>query len=328
MWRGAIAFGLVTIPVRLYAATEEHDFRFHQVHRTDGGRIQYKRVCTACGKEVEFADIAKGYELEDGRMVLLDDKDFEALPITTDRAIDVLQFVNAGEVDPIFFQKSYYLEPDKAAIRPYVLLREALEQSGRVAIVKIAVRQRETLAMLRARQDVLVLHTMLWPDEIRKPSFGFLDQEVTVRPQEVQMATSLVESMVGPFTPEQLRDDYRDALQALIEAKAEGAELPKKPKRRAEGEVIDLMTALQRSVEQAQASREGAPRKRAGSTRTSSKARSAKTTAAAETTAAETTTKKAASARSNSTAQGSTSSTGGARGGRRTTARTGKRHSA
>jgi DNA end-binding protein Ku len=257
VWRGAISFGLVTIGVRLYTATEEHDFRFHQVHREDGGRIRYKRVCQVCGEEVAYADIAKGYELDDGRVVVLDAEDFDKLPINTDHAIDVVEFVPVEDVDPIYFQKSYYLEPDKAATRPYVLLRTALERSGQLAVVKITIRQRETLALLRAREDLLVMHTMLWPDEVRKPDFEFLDSDVEVRPQELKMASSLVESMAGSFDPGDFSDDYTEAMQKVIEAKAGGAELPERPEVEQAGEVIDLMTALERSVEQAKSARGG-----------------------------------------------------------------------
>jgi DNA end-binding protein Ku len=259
VWRGAISFGLVTIGVRLYTATEEHDFRFHQVHREDGGRIRYKRVCQVCGEEVAFADIAKGYELDDGRVVVLAAEDFDKLPINTDHAIDVVEFVPVEDVDPIYFQKSYYLEPDKAATRPYVLLRTALERSGQLAVVKITIRQRETLALLRAREDLLVMHTMLWPDEVRKPDFEFLGSDVEVRPQELKMAASLVESMAGSFDPGDFSDDYTEAMQRVIEAKAGGAELPERPEVEEAGEVIDLMTALERSVEQAKSARGGKP---------------------------------------------------------------------
>ncbi|MCS7479616.1 Ku protein [Umezawaea endophytica] len=255
IWRGAISFGLVTIGVRLFSATEEHNFRFHQMHREDGGRIKYRRVCSVCGEEVAFADIAKGYELDDGRVVMLDGEDFESLPIETDRSIQVLEFVPVEEIDPIYFQKSYYLEPDKTAVRPYVLLRTALEDAERLAVVKITIRQRQTLATLRARDDVLVLHTMLWPDEIRRPEFDFLGGDVEVRPQELRMASSLVESMAGSFEEEEFTDDYRDAMEKLITAKAEGAVLPVAEESEESGEVIDLMTALERSVEAARSSR-------------------------------------------------------------------------
>ncbi len=269
VWRGAISFGLVTIAVRLYTAVEEHDFRFNQVHREDGGRIKYKRVCSVCGNEVEYGDITKGYELDDGRMVIMENEDFDKLPVKTDKSIDVLEFVPAEEIDPIYFQKTYYLEPDKAAARPYVLLRDALVKTGQLAVVKITIRQKETLATIRARDDVLVMHTMLWPDEIRKAEFDFLDQDVEVRPQELKMATSLVESMAGDFDPDTFTDDYRDALEKVIAAKAEGAELPEQPEAEEKGDVIDLMTALERSVEKAKAGRKSTkkapPKKKASS---------------------------------------------------------------
>ena len=268
MWRGAISFGLVTIGVRLYTATEEHDVAFHQVHREDGGRIKYKRVCSVCGEEVAYQDIAKGRELEDGRMVILDKEDFEKLPVKTDHAIEVMEFVAAEDVDPIFFQKSYYLEPDKSAVRPYVLLRTVLENEERLALVKITIRQRETLAILRAREDILVLHTMMWPDEIRKPDFGFLDEDVEVRQQELKMAGSLVESMAGDFEPDQYSDDYTVALEKMVEAKAEGAELPEVEEEAEEGDVIDLMTALERSVEAAKKGRGGGSEKKTSSSGT------------------------------------------------------------
>jgi DNA end-binding protein Ku len=253
VWRGAISFGLVTIAVRMFGSTEEHDFRFHQVHPEDGGRIRYKRVCEICGNEVEYRDIAKGYELEDGRVVILTDEDLAKLPVSTDKSIEVLEFVPSDEVDPLYFQKTYYLEPDKTAGRPYVLLRQALEDTDRLAVVRITIRQRESLAILRARDDILVLHTIYWPDEIRKPDFGFLDQDLEVRSQELKMATSLIDNMAGSFKPEQFTDEYRDAMAELVAAKAEGADLPERPEEEDQGDVIDLMTALERSVEQTRA---------------------------------------------------------------------------
>ncbi|ONI74732.1 Ku protein [Actinosynnema sp. ALI-1.44] len=270
VWRGAISFGLVTIAVRMFGSTEEHDFRFHQVHPEDGGRIRYKRVCEICGNEIEYRDIAKGYELEDGRVVILTDEDFEKLPVSTDKSIQVLEFVPTEEVDPIFFQKTYYLDPDKTAGRPYVLLRQALEDTDRHALVKITVRQRESLGILRARDDVLVLHTIFWPDEIRKPDFGFLDQDLEVRPQELKMATSLIDNMSGSFKPEQFTDEYRDAMAELVAAKADGAELPERPEEEDTGDVIDLMTALERSVEQTRAKTEAEPPKKKRSSKTKS----------------------------------------------------------
>jgi DNA end-binding protein Ku len=252
IWRGAVSFGLVSIGVKLYSATEDHDIRFHQVHATDGGRVKYKRVCSIDGEEVEYNDIAKGYELPDGHVVILTDEDFEQLPLSTRREIDVLEFVDQDEIDPILFEKTYYLEPDGPATRPYVLLREALENAGRVAITKIAIRQRESLAALRVRDGVLVLHTMRWPDEIRRPDFAFLDEDIAVRQQELKMAESLIESMTGDFDPDEFHDDYREALQALLEAKLSGGEVHQPAEVPDSGAaVVDLMSALRRSVERA-----------------------------------------------------------------------------
>jgi DNA end-binding protein Ku len=252
IWRGAVSFGLVSIGVKLYSATEDKDIRFHQVHVSDGGRIKYKRVCSIDGEEVEYSDIAKGYELPDGQVVVLTDEDFDELPLATRREIEVLEFVDQDQIDPIHFEKTYYLEPDGPAARPYVLLRDALENAGRVAITKIAIRQRESLAALRVRDGILVLHTMRWPDEIRRPDFAFLDEDISVRPQELKMAEALIDSMAGDFDPSEFTDDYREAMTALLEAKQSGGEVQQVPEVPDEGAaVVDLMSALRRSVEQA-----------------------------------------------------------------------------
>ena len=251
IWKGAISFGLVTIPVKLYSATETRDVAFHQVRRSDASRIRYKRVSAVDGEEVPYGDIAKGYELPTGETVVLTDDDFKDLPLATSRAIDVLQFVPLEQVDPIYFEKSYYLEPDKTGLKPYALLRDALAESGRVALVKVALRNRESLATLRVRDGVFVLETMLWPDEVRAPDFGFLDEQIEVRPQEMAMAGSLIDTLSGDFDPSQYHDSYRDALQEVIEAKAAGAVLPPSPEQPTSGTVVDLMAALRASVEAA-----------------------------------------------------------------------------
>ena len=255
IWKGAISFGLVTIPVKLYSATEQRDVSFHQVHREDGGRIRYKRVCTIDGEEVSYSDIAKGYELPSGEMVVLTDEDFADLPLSSSRRIDVLQFVEEGDVDPIYFAKSYYLEPDQQGAKPYVLLRDALERSGQVAVVKVALRQRESLATLRVRQGVFVLETMLWPDEVREPDFPFLEEDIEIRKQELTMATSLIESMQGEFDPTEYKDAYREALQAVIEAKIEGREVTRPEPEGEEAPAADLLSALRASVEAAKKER-------------------------------------------------------------------------
>lgn len=268
IWKGAISFGLVTIPVKLYSATEQKDVSFHQVHRTDGGRIRYKRVCTQDGEEVPYSDIAKGYELANGEMVVLTDEDFEDLPLTTSRRIDVLQFTPAEQIDPIYFAKSYFLEPDAQGAKPYVLLRNALESSGQVAVVKVALRQRESLATLRVRDGVFVLETMLWPDEVRTPDFGFLEEDIDVRAQELKMAESLITTMESDFDPSEYHDTYREALQQVIEAKVAGKEVIAAPEEEEAGPAVDLMAALRASVEAAKREREGGepakPKKAAG----------------------------------------------------------------
>jgi DNA end-binding protein Ku len=309
IWKGAVSFGLVSIAVKLYSATEEKDIRFHQVHRTDGGRIKYKRTCSVDGEEVTYDDIAKGYDIGGGEMVILTDEDFAELPLTTSRAIDVLQFVPAEQIDPIMFAKAYYLEPEGQAAKPYVLLRDALQDADRVAIVKIALRQREQLATLRVRDDVLVLNTMLWPDEVRSVDFGFLDEDIETRPAELAMASSLIDSMAGSFKPEEFTDNYRAALQEVIDAKVEGREVvaPEETEE-APAAAVDLMAALKASVERAKKARGETPEERARAIEatpisSAKKAAPAKKTAAkkaapAEKTAAKSTgtTKKAAPA--------------------------------
>ncbi len=256
IWKGAVSFGLVSIAVKLYSATEEKDIRFHQVHRTDGGRIRYKRTCSVCGEEVSYDDIAKGYDLGGGETVILTDEDFEGLPLSSSHAIEVLEFVPAEQVDPILYAKTYYLEPDGQAAKPYVLLREALTGSDRVAVVKVALRQREQLATLRVRDDVLVMHTMLWPDEIRTPNFEFLDDDVDVRPQELAMASSLIDSMAADFDPDEFEDGYRAALQEVIDAKVAGREIVAPEEEEVDKTAaVDLMAALRASVDRAREAR-------------------------------------------------------------------------
>src|SRR5215469_12134613 len=225
MWKGAVSFGLVMIPVKLYAATEQKDIAFRQVHQKDGGRIRFRRFCSIEDIEVAYEDIAKGYELPGGEVVVLTDEDMADLPLPTTRNIDVLQFCPADQVDPIMFNRSYYAEPETAGARAYVLLRDAMEESGKVAIAKVALRQRESLAVLRVREGVLVLETLLWPDEVRETDFTFLDDDIDVRPQELRMASSLIESMTVDFDPEEYHDNYREALQEVVNAKIEGREI-------------------------------------------------------------------------------------------------------
>lgn len=262
MWKGAISFGLVTVPVKLYTATEQRDVSFRQVHVKDGGRIHFRRVCSVDGEEVPFADVAKGYELPDGEMVVLTDEDLAHLPLPTARSIEVLNFSPADQVDPILWNRSYYVEPEPAGTRAYVLLREALDRTGKVAVTKVALRQRESLAVLRSHDGVLVLETMLWPDEIRAADFPFLDQDIDVRAQELRMATSLVDSMTEDFEPDQYHDEYRVALEQLVAARVEGREVTPSPEPAADEEPASLLDALQASLDAATKGRGPAPAKR------------------------------------------------------------------
>ena len=259
IWKGAVSFGLVNVPVRLYSATENHDVQFRQVHRTDGGRIKYKRFCTKDGEEVAYDDIAKGYETEDGAMIVLTDEDMAELPTRSSKEISVEKFVPEDQIDPMLLDKSYYLEPDKAATKPYVLLREALEAQGRMAIVTVSIRTRMTMAVLRVREGVIVMQTMLWPDEIRAADFADIeDQDLSER--EMSMARMLIDELAGDYDPDEYEDDYAQAVEALVRAKVEGGEVQAVEEDEEEsGEVVDLLAALARSVEKAKASRGEAP---------------------------------------------------------------------
>ena len=192
IWKGAVSFGLVSVPVKLYSATESHDISFRQVHAKDGGRIKYQRVCSIDGEEVPYAEIAKGYETEDGEMVILDDEDLAELPANSSREISVEKFVPSDQIDPMMFEKSYYLEPEKSGLKPYALLRDALRESDRVAVVTVSLRTRMTPALLRVRDDVLVMQTLMWPDEIRTADFGSLKDVQDPKPQELEMARLLL----------------------------------------------------------------------------------------------------------------------------------------
>ncbi len=257
IWKGAVSFGLVNVPVRLYSATENHDVQFRQVHREDGGRIKYQRVCSIDGELVAFDDIAKGYETEDGDMVVLTDEDFKDLPSRTSKEISVEKFVPADQIDPMLLDKSYYLEPDASAVKPYVLLRDALESEQRMAICTVSIRTRMTMAVLRVRDGVIVMQTMLWPDEIRSAdSLNNLVEELHATDQERAMAKLLIDQLAGNYSADDYEDDYALALEALVKAKVEGGEV-QAPAASAEdsAEVVDLLAALAKSVEKAKAAR-------------------------------------------------------------------------
>ncbi|MET3719611.1 Ku protein [Arthrobacter sp. UYEF21] len=255
IWKGAIAFGLVNVPVKVYSATEDHDISLHQVHNADGGRIRYQRRCEVCTKVIDYSDIEKAFE-DDGRTVVLSKDELKSIPAESSHEIEVVQFVPSDQLEPMMFEKSYYLEPDSKSPKAYVLLRRALEDTDRVAIVQFALREKTRLGALRIKDDVLVLQSLLWPDEVREASFPALEDSVRISAQEREMSAALVESMAADFEPAHFTDEYQVQLRKLIEAKLEkgdsldtdetfGAEAGEGGK----GEVIDLMEALKRSLD-------------------------------------------------------------------------------
>ncbi|MGZ4562645.1 MAG: non-homologous end joining protein Ku [Mycobacterium sp.] len=292
IWKGSIAFGLVNVPVKVYSATQDHDIKFHQVHAKDNGRIRYQRVCEVDGEAVEYRDIARAFESDDGQMVIITDDDIATLPEERSREIEVLEFVPASEVDPMLFDRSYFLEPDSKSSKSYVLLARTLAETDRMAIVHFTLRNKTRLAALRVKdfgkRDVMVVHTLLWPDEIRDPDFPVLDQKVEIKPAELKMAGQVVESMADDFNPDRYHDTYQEQLQELIDAKLEGGEAfttEEQPKELDENEdVSDLLAKLEASV-----------KARSGDGKAPAKKTPAKKTAAKKTTAKKAPAKKAAS---------------------------------
>jgi DNA end-binding protein Ku len=292
MWKGAISFGLVTIPVSVYPATEEKSLRFNQLHDEDMGRIRYRRVCEIDGEEVSFEHIVKGYEIEKDRYVVLTDEDFDAVPVESGRTIDIQQFVELEEIDPILYKKSYYLVPDETGAKAYALLRRALEEEGKVGISKVSFRDKEHLAALRFKDDVFVLETMFWPDEIRAADFETVHEDGKIRDQEVEMAKALIENLSETWNPEAYRDEYREALVDIVEKKAAGEEIEAVPEAQP-ARVVDLMEALKASVE---AVKQKGPSSGAGGARASTAKRSTSKKSSAKSSAKKTATprKKAA----------------------------------
>jgi DNA end-binding protein Ku len=263
IWKGALTFGLVNVPVKVYSATEDHDVSLHQVHATDGGRIRYQRICEIDGEVVPYQDIDKAYD--DGeKTVVLTKEDLASLPSEKSREIDVVEFVPSDQVDLLTLDKAYYLEPDSASPKAYVLLRKTLEQTDRTAIVRFSLRQKTRLAALRVRGDVLVLQTLLWADEVREAAFPSLDESVRISAKELELSASLVESFASDFDPSEFADEYQEELRTLIDAKLEKGDaldtsetFGEQEEQESGGEVIDLMAALRASVEKSRAAREG-----------------------------------------------------------------------
>lgn len=253
IWNGAISFGMVVIPVKLFAATESKDISFHLIHEECGSRIRQVRWCPADEKEVGFDELARGYEYAKGQHVLLTDEDFEKLPLSSKHTIELSAFVDARQIDPIYYEKSYYLEPTEIGVKPYALLLRALEEKGLTAVAKLAIRNKERLCALRPTGGTLMLETLYYPDEIRadRGRFG----EVSVSDAELKMALSLIDAYSEDFAPEKYHDEYREALMELIEAKLQNREVVEEPEP-APSKVTDLMAALRASVEAAQKARE------------------------------------------------------------------------
>lgn len=249
IWSGAITFGLITIPVGLYTAIEDRDIAFRLLSGKDRSRVQYKRVSTKTGREVDWDDIVKGYEYENGKFVVFTQEELEQIPVESLRVVDIVQFVERSAIDPLYFDRSYYVAPDKTAVKAYKLFLDALAESDRVAIGKITLREKERLCTLRAKDGVLVLETMNWPDEIRVPAFAQLDQAPRISGEEKKMAQLLIFSSPASSTPDRFQDTYRQRLQEAIDAKIEGHEVEYAPPEPMSEKVVDLLDALRASVE-------------------------------------------------------------------------------
>ena len=250
MWRGAITFGLITIPIGLHTATEDRDISFRMLSKDDGSRIKFKRVNAETGKEVEWDDIVKGYEYEKGRYVVFTREELDQIPSESLRTIDVNQFAHAAEIDPIYFDKSYYAAPEPTAVKAYSLLAKAMEDAGRIGIGKVTLRNKERLAAIRPVDGVLVIDTMMWPDEIRVPDFEQLDKRPAPSERELEMAAQLIEQLTEEFDPHRYQDTYRERLEEAIEAKIAGEEVVLAPEAPEPSKVIDLLDALRASVEE------------------------------------------------------------------------------
>ena len=255
IWSGAITFGLITIPVGLYTATEDRDISFHMLSGKDKSRIEFKRVSSKTGREVDWDDIVKGFEYEEGRYVVFTPEELDQIAPESARAIDVVQFVDATEIDPIYFERTYFVAPTKVAVKAYTLFTRALSESDRVALAKVAIREKERLCALRVRDDILVLETMNWPDEIREPKFDQLKAKPRISSEELKMARLLIDQLTGEFEPTKFEDSYRERLQEAIDAKINGDEITIVAVEAPSAQVTDLLEALKASVEQTRAKR-------------------------------------------------------------------------
>lgn len=259
MWKGAISFGLVNIPVKLYTATEKKDIKFNYLHSVCQTPVQYKKICPTCNKEVPMEEILRGYEYQKGKYVIIAEEDLENVPAMTTKAVEILDFVDLAEIDPLFYDKSYYLAPSEGGQKPYALLKRAMEDTGKIAIARIIIRSKQALAAVRVHEDALVLETMFFPDEIRSARYlSELDYNVDLHDNELKMAVSLIENLAAPYQPEKYTDEYRAALQQVIQAKIAGEEVAV-PAQAAGGNVVDLMEALKASIQLAKEEKSASP---------------------------------------------------------------------
>jgi len=260
IWSGIITFGMVSIPVKLYSATDNKDISFNQLHRDCKGRIKEQRMCPTCDRKIEYEEIEKGYEYSKGQYVVLTKDDFEKLPLPNKNTIEITSFITSDEIDPVFYDKAYYIEPEEAAKKPFALFMKAMQEKGMVAVAKVAIRTKERLVCLRGYGGTLMMNTLLYPDEVRVDKNKSLP-DVQISDKELAMASSLIDLMAGDFEPESYKDGYREALMQLIEAKLEGKEVHEAPAA-ASANVIDLMDALQASMESIKAKKAEEPAKK------------------------------------------------------------------
>ena len=256
IWKGNISFGLVTIPVGLFTATDNKRPKFRQLRDSDHSAIKYKRVAEKDGEEVPYENIVKGYEVEKGKYVVFNDEELEAIGKGIAGSVEVVQFVDASDIDPIYYRSSYYLGPEKSGLKAYKIMHKALQEKNMVAIARVAIRERDYLATLRAEEDVIVMETMFWPDEIREPAFEELEEQVAISKEEQKMAEMIIDNLAGTFDPSAWTDEARAAVEAIAQKKLEGHEVvtPESPEPTG---VVDLMDALKASVEATKAKRAG-----------------------------------------------------------------------
>ncbi len=272
MWKGAISFGLVNIPVKLYSATEKKDIKFNYLHSVCKTPLKYQKLCPACNREVPMEEVVRGYEYQKGQYVLIADEDLENLPAATTKAVELLDFVDLAEIDPLYYDKSYYLAPDEGGRKPYSLLKKAMEGTGKIAVARVVIRSKPSLAVIRVHEDALVMETMFFPEEIRSAKLiGELNYQVELHDNELKMAISLINSLAAPFDPAKYTNEYRAAIMQIIEAKIAGEQVTI-PSQATAGKVVDLMEALKASIQLAQAEK-ASPEKAAAPEATSKPAK-------------------------------------------------------